>query len=54
MTQNPAVEIPQRWLIAHFMQSEAETQISKPQVMVLHLWACLQWAADFELQVADC
>lgn len=54
MTQSPAVEMPQWWLIANFLQCEAETQISKPQVMVLHFWACLQRAADFELQVADC
>lgn len=34
MTQSPAVEMPQWWLIANFLQHEAETQISKPQVMV--------------------
>lgn len=54
MTQNPAVEMPQRWLIANFLQFEAETQISKPWVIVSHFWVCPQQAADFELQVADC
>ena len=50
----PAVEIHQRWLIANFLQFEAETQISNPCKIVSHFWIRPQRAADFELQVADC
>ena len=50
----PAVEINQRWLIANFLQFEAETQISNPCKIVSYFWICPQRAADFEFQVADC
>lgn len=53
MNQDAAVEVSQRWLIANFLQFEAETQINNPCMIILQVWICLQRAADSELQVAD-